>query len=1220
MAGGVREHSAGVEREQAPGALGLVVLLAGGVALGLVLWTLEGPPTVPDWAALPGALSSSAIADANLAATAATVAWLVLGYLAISVGARLLALLATGVTGGARWARAGLRLSNLVTIPSVRRLIDGGVAGTLLAASWLPLPQEVTHTAIPAYVAAASPVVAGPEAVRPDAPVRGVPVAAPAAAEAIQFAHYTVAAGDDLWGIARRSYGDGTRFVEIWEANRERLMAPDERFTDPRLIRPGWVLSLPLPLLELSVEEEALSYRVRPGDHLWGIAERWLGDGFRWVEIWERNQGHEMGEGRRFSDPNLLAPGWQLELPVTAPSFEPWPDEAWAAEAPPAVRPGTTPAATAPWGPPAMPGELGPTPGFIVPGDDTPASENPVIAGSGAAGEWPRLPRATLLSAAGFAVIGGVVLFVRALRPPRLPGGSESSGGEPGDAARVALTTGALARLLTEGGFPGSLPLLVHESGRRLEFTVSCRAGDAEALAALADDIARRFRCGLRAVPVTPTRVLLTLSGPRRRPGLLAEPVAAAALVVPVGATGEEIVYLNLAAAGSVTIAGTAAERRALLHSWLATLSTTCSPDQLSFRADAETGRLLEADQGLPHFAGAAGEGDAADLADELDDLIQRRGTSNRTGHPLVAIFDLTETDRELPGAAMRYGPAAGVFLICCLPPGEPADHLATAGVSISFGPAGPDPDDEAGGAPPGVIALSVGRDRPLLLDPVRVRRDTSPRWSESAALPPPPSTVAPVSDVLVQPWDAGEGNPGGGFPRSAVADDGDTKQGAAMAHVPVHPGPLAEPSIDAAPETRVALRHPDSDPPVSDAPAIERAVAVGAPGGNVADRGAVPFAELTAGGRRVEGAAVGLSASPDPALSINAAGEREHTAGLDHEPPGPGQSEAAAPFVPESHQATSPDGASSSAAAPPDVARAPADPRPAAPTHISRILGTTRQAALFTHADLSSHPPGASGAQPLFTVRCLGAFELRCGSVPIDQWPREKSRELLAFLATHGGAAVLKESVAGALWPDYPWDASVRHLVANAASSLRSVLRAAAGDDSLQPITTTRQRCEIRTPLFSIDLDAFESALRRAHTLPDREALDEYERAVALYRGDFLEGEFLPWLDSYRRDYLQRLVDAAHRAAAIAEQLAEHERAAWFYSVILEHEDTDEAAARGLMRQFAAAGEVNGARRVFKSLTLALQRELDDPRADPTAETRALLAELVAGEGAVPA
>ena len=366
MTGGMRGHGGGVRREEAPGALGLAALLAGGIALGLLLWTLDGGPAVPAWRALPGALSGPAIADADLAATAAAVAWLALCYLALSVGVRLFALLATGVTGGARWARAGLRLSNLVTIPAVRRLIDGGVAGTLLAASWLPLPQQVTQAAPPAYVVTAAPAAAGPEAGHQGAITRGVPLAAAAEPEATRFARYTVAAGDNLWGIARRSYGDGTRFVEIWEHNRERLMVPDERFTDPRLIRPGWVLSLPLPVLDLSLEEEAVSYQVRPGDHLWGIAERWLGDGFRWVEIWERNRDREMDEGRRFTDPNLLAPGWRLELPLAAPSFEGWHDEiwpaearvdeAWAAEAPPAVRPGTTSGATAPWDPGAMPG------------------------------------------------------------------------------------------------------------------------------------------------------------------------------------------------------------------------------------------------------------------------------------------------------------------------------------------------------------------------------------------------------------------------------------------------------------------------------------------------------------------------------------------------------------------------------------------------------------------------------------------------------------------------------------------------------------------------------------------------------------------------------------------------------------------------------------------------------------------------------------------------
>ena len=59
--------------------------------------------------------------------------------------------------------------------------------------------------------------------------------------------------------------------------------------------------------------------------------------------------------------------------------------------------------------------------------------------------------------------------------------------------------------------------------------------------------------------------------------------------------------------------------------------------------------------------------------------------------------------------------------------------------------------------------------------------------------------------------------------------------------------------------------------------------------------------------------------------------------------------------------------------------------------------------------------------------------------------------------------------------------------------------------------------------------------------------------------------------------------------------------------------------AARGRMRHLAAFRDTNGVRKVFKALTEALRRELDDPRAAPGQETRELLAELLAREpGAV--
>ena len=54
---------------------------------------------------------------------------------------------------------------------------------------------------------------------------------------------------------------------------------------------------------------------VGPRDSLWRLAERHLGDGLRWREIWELNRGHTMNGGRTFRNPNLIRPGWELILP-----------------------------------------------------------------------------------------------------------------------------------------------------------------------------------------------------------------------------------------------------------------------------------------------------------------------------------------------------------------------------------------------------------------------------------------------------------------------------------------------------------------------------------------------------------------------------------------------------------------------------------------------------------------------------------------------------------------------------------------------------------------------------------------------------------------------------------------------------------------------------------------------------------------------------------------
>ena len=48
----------------------------------------------------------------------------------------------------------------------------------------------------------------------------------------------TVQPGNTLWGISRRSYGEGTLYVRVFDANKERIKDPD-------LIYPGQVFTLP---------------------------------------------------------------------------------------------------------------------------------------------------------------------------------------------------------------------------------------------------------------------------------------------------------------------------------------------------------------------------------------------------------------------------------------------------------------------------------------------------------------------------------------------------------------------------------------------------------------------------------------------------------------------------------------------------------------------------------------------------------------------------------------------------------------------------------------------------------------------------------------------------------------------------------------------------------------------------------------------------------------
>ncbi len=171
----------------------------------------------------------------------------------------------------------------------------------------------------------ADPAGAGDSTLSPAVSSVGV-TGSPTAPSQAGGAVHVVAAGESIYSIAvALAGGDSGRVLEIADAiidsNLGAPMPGGQRFTNPAYVEVGWTLQLPADLVDAgAASATAATYIVERGDTLWDIADEQLGDPTAWPEIWERNAGDDMGGGRTFDDPNLILPGWELQLAETTPT------------------------------------------------------------------------------------------------------------------------------------------------------------------------------------------------------------------------------------------------------------------------------------------------------------------------------------------------------------------------------------------------------------------------------------------------------------------------------------------------------------------------------------------------------------------------------------------------------------------------------------------------------------------------------------------------------------------------------------------------------------------------------------------------------------------------------------------------------------------------------------------------------------------------------------
>lgn len=227
------------------------------------------------------------------------------------------------------------------------------------------------------------------------------------------------------------------------------------------------------------------------------------------------------------------------------------------------------------------------------------------------------------------------------------------------------------------------------------------------------------------------------------------------------------------------------------------------------------------------------------------------------------------------------------------------------------------------------------------------------------------------------------------------------------------------------------------------------------------------------------------------------------------------------------------------------------------------------------------------AAAAPPIRAYTLGRFALMVGDRPPAFGPKVPRRalELLKALVALGGRCVCEWKLCDALWPDAEADAARQNLKATL-HRLRKLVGAQAvqlrgGQLSLSP------QC-------SVDAWEFERHVNAALDLPLGSSatalLPPVERALALYRGPFLDGEASGFAQRTRERLRGKLVRAVLRAAQASVTDGEPARGMALLQRAIDLEPLEEALYEPLMRLWLGAARPIEAMKAHAQLVVHLR------------------------------
>jgi two-component SAPR family response regulator len=263
--------------------------------------------------------------------------------------------------------------------------------------------------------------------------------------------------------------------------------------------------------------------------------------------------------------------------------------------------------------------------------------------------------------------------------------------------------------------------------------------------------------------------------------------------------------------------------------------------------------------------------------------------------------------------------------------------------------------------------------------------------------------------------------------------------------------------------------------------------------------------------------------------------------------------------------------------------------------------------------------PPVVSIVTPApvadLTVNMLGPVEIfrdPARSLAADAWTTKRARDILCFITSRRCRRASKDTIIDTFWGEADFEAVERNFHPTV-SHIRKAL------NSNQPLKQNfllyRDGDYQLNPDFSYRLDTEEfdrlvsegEKARRARQYD--ECINSYEQAVALYRGEFMQGNYDEWVEEQRSYYREQYLRMLEALAAVAQKAEDWLRSLHLAQQILRDDPYREDIHCMVMRSQAALGNRVAIKEQYETLRRLLQKELG---VDPAAETQAVYRQLM--------